>query len=293
MASGVDAALSRTRASAPERDPRTHACFSPLLSLGSIPRSGFPILVTILILWNESCGPRGMAEVKKKTASGGETETAEPFLPSRISMRGLKQASAICRGCHLYLKATQTVFGEGRLRSRLMFVGEMPGDMEDREGRPFVGPAGRILDTALAEVGISRAEAYVTNVVKHFKWEPKGKRRLHKTPNAAEVRACMPWLEAEIELLKPKVLVALGATAAKSLFGRDFSISLQRGQLLESELAPFVTSTMHPSAILRQRGDADRREEMSRLVQDLRLVERLLHDASDPRSKSVTAANDG
>lgn len=221
-----------------------------------------------------------MTEAKRKPAAGEEIQTAEPFLPSRITIRSLKQASALCRGCDLYIRATQTVFGEGRLRSPLMFVGEMPGDMEDREGRPFVGPAGKILDTALTEAGIARTEAYVTNVVKHFKWEPKGKRRLHKTPNASEIRACMPWLDAEIELLKPKVLVALGATAAKSLFGRDFSITAQRGKLLESELAQFATATMHPSAILRQRDEASRREQMKRLIQDLRIVERVLHGES-------------
>lgn len=210
----------------------------------------------------------------------GETATAAPFLPRRLSLRSLQQAAKGCRGCHLYRRATQTVFGEGLVRARLMLVGEVPGDLEDRAGRPFVGPAGRILDRALAEAGIDRDDAYVTNVVKHFKWEPRGKRRLHKTPTAAEVRSCLPWLLAELEVLEPEVLVMLGATAARSLLGRGFRLSQQRGQLVDSDLARQVTATVHPSAVLRQPTDSARRAEMQRLIEDLRVAARVLNGTS-------------
>ena len=206
-------------------------------------------------------------------------DSAAPFLPARRSLASLASAARGCRGCPLYKGAIQTVFGEGRARAPLVLVGEMPGDAEDEAGRPFVGPAGRILDRALAEAGIDRAEAYVTNAVKHFKWEARGKRRLHKTPNANEVRACRPWLLAEIETLAPRVLVALGATAAKSLLGSGFLVSRERGRFVASELAPFVTATLHPSAVLRRRSTAERHAEMRLLVEDLRRVERALHDA--------------
>jgi uracil-DNA glycosylase len=203
--------------------------------------------------------------------------SAADFLPDRRSLKSLKEASDHCRGCHLYRRATQTVFGEGLVRSRLMLVGEMAGDREDEEGKPFVGPAGGILDRGLAEAGIDRDDAYVTNVVKHFKWVPKGKRRLHKKPNAREIGACLPWLEAEIELIKPEVLVCLGATAARTLIGTGFRVSRQRGEILESDWAPYVTATVHPSSILRQTTDRERREAMRRFVNDLKKVEGLLN----------------
>jgi DNA polymerase len=157
-----------------------------------------------------------------------------------------------------------------------MLIGEMPGDGEDRAGKPFVGPAGRILARALEAAEIDRGDAYVTNVVKHFKWEPRGKQRLHKTPNAGEVHSCLPWLEAEIALIEPMVLVALGSTAAKALFGKDFRISVQHGRFVDSPLAPHVTATMHPSAVLRRRTDEERRAELERLIEDMRRIARVL-----------------
>jgi DNA polymerase len=170
------------------------------------------------------------------------------------------------------------VFGEGRPRARIVLVGEAPGDTEDLEGRPFVGPAGQLLDRALAQAGIERQDCYVTNVVKHFKWELRGKRRLHRTPNPAEVRACLPWLEAEIDALRPRLVVALGATAARALLGRGFSLRRQRGAILEAERGPALAATFHPSAILRQQGRAERRAELARLVEDLRGLRRALRD---------------
>ena len=201
---------------------------------------------------------------------------ATAFIPETRSLKALREAAAGCRGCPLYAPATQTVFGEGLRRAELMLVGEMPGDREDRAGRPFVGPAGRLLDRALERAGIDRADAYVTNAVKHFKWEARGKQRLHKTPNTTETRACRPWLEAEIALIEPQVLVALGATAAKSLLGPAFRLSRERGRFVASAFAPYVTATTHPSAILRQRSDAERDAEMQALVEDLRRAGRAL-----------------
>jgi DNA polymerase len=199
--------------------------------------------------------------------------SAADFLPARLSLRSLREASAGCRGCHLWRVGTQTVFGEGAKSSRLMLVGEQPGDEEDLAGRPFVGPAGRLLDRALEEAGIPRDDAYVTNVVKHFKWVAKGRRRLHQKPNAREVGACLPWLEAEIEVVKPEVLVCLGATAAQALLGRAFRVSRQRGEFVPSGLAPHVTATVHPSSILRAATEDDRRREMGLFVDDLRKVQ--------------------
>jgi uracil-DNA glycosylase family protein len=210
------------------------------------------------------------------TPRSPEAASARPFLPERRTLPALRAAAQGCRGCDLYKGATQAVFGEGGTRARLVLVGEIPGDREDRAGRPFVGPAGRVLDEALAAAGIERGETYVTNAVKHFKWEPRGKLRLHKTPNANEVRACRPWLEAELELIHPEALVALGATAARALFGPAFRVSVERGRAVPSELAPFATATVHPSAVLRRPSEADRREEMARLVADLRGVARAL-----------------
>lgn len=199
--------------------------------------------------------------------------SAADFLPAeRRSLTALRSAAAKCQGCPLWQSGTQTVFGEGRQDARLMLIGEMPGDREDIAGKPFVGPAGRLLDQALERAGIERDDAYVTNMVKHFKWEARGRRRLHKTPNRREIGACLPWLEAEIDLIKPEVLICLGATAAKALLGPKFKVSEQRGQLLESDLVPYVTATIHPSAILRLRPDVDRGREIDRLVEDLRVA---------------------
>jgi DNA polymerase len=185
-------------------------------------------------------------------------------------MSSLKAAAADCQACDLWKKGTQTVFGEGQRRAKVLFVGEQPGNEEDLAGRPFVGPAGRLFDNALAEAGIDRKQTYVTNVVKHFKWEPRGKRRIHKKPNAQEVAACRPWLDAEIALIKPDVIIALGATAAQSLLGSQFRVTKQRGQFIESTLAPYVMATVHPSSILRAPDDETRQLEYRRFVDDLK-----------------------
>ena len=206
----------------------------------------------------------------------GATEgSAAAYLPERLSLSGLKEAAAGCKACDLWKTGTQTVFGEGAKKSQVMLVGEQPGDYEDREGRPFVGPAGQLLDRALEEAGIDRRLAYVTNVVKHFKWHARGKRRIHQKPNWAEMTACRPWLEAELQVVQPSVLVCLGATAAQALLGRDFRVSRQRGELVDSPLAPKVIATVHPSAILRA-DEASRDAEMKTFVSDLRKVAGLL-----------------
>ena len=199
-----------------------------------------------------------------------------PLVPDRPTLKNLKEAAAGCRACDLWKTGTQTVFGEGSTKAEIMLVGEQPGDQEDLAGKPFVGPAGRLLDKALEEAEIDRKRAYVTNVVKHFKWQPRGKRRIHQKPNAAEVAACRPWLEAELDVVRPKVLVCLGATAAQALLGRQFRVSQQRGVAVESELAPVVMATVHPSAILRS---DDREEEMALFVEDLRRVAAALRAA--------------
>jgi uracil-DNA glycosylase family protein len=202
--------------------------------------------------------------------------SAVPFLPARLTLASLREAARECQGCPLYQNATQTVFGQGRRDARVFLIGEQPGNDEDLQGKPFVGPAGRILDQGLESAGIERDDAYVTNVVKHFKWEAKGKRRMHKTPGAREIAACLPWLEKEIELIKPEVLVCLGATAAKALLGRNFKVSVQRGLVLPSNFAPHAVATVHPSSILRQPSSEDRGREMTRFVNDLRVVAGLL-----------------
>jgi uracil-DNA glycosylase family protein len=206
----------------------------------------------------------------------GTYASAVAFLPARKSLTSMREAVRGCRGCPLYQHATQAVFGEGARTARLLLVGEQPGNDEDLAGRPFVGPAGRVLDEALAEAGIDRGDAYVTNVVKHFAWTPKGKRRMHRKPNAREIAACLPWLEHEIELLKPKVLVCLGATAAQALFGPSFRVTRDRGQLVETPLAPRALATVHPSSILRAPSDADRRKAMKDFTRDLEVVASLL-----------------
>lgn len=198
--------------------------------------------------------------------------TAAAFLPEKMTLTSLRRASAGCRGCHLWKDATQTVFGEGLKRSRLIIVGEQPGNDEDLEGRPFVGPAGRELDRGLVEAGIDRDEVFVTNVVKHFKWEPRGKRRIHKKPNAVEIQACLPWLESEIAVVQPEVLLCLGATAAKSLFGSSFRVTVDRGKLIDHPLVPRAGATIHPSAILRAPDDVTRRRERDLFIEDLRVV---------------------
>jgi DNA polymerase len=202
---------------------------------------------------------------------------ATPFLPSEQNLESLREAAATCRGCDLYLTGTQTVFGEGRHASEVMLVGEQPGDQEDRAGHPFVGPAGRVLDEALEEVGIDRSTVYVTNAVKHFKWVARGRRRIHSSPNAREVRACKPWLERELAEVKPRVVVVLGATAAQALLGPKFRVTQQRGQPLEETgVAPYVVATVHPSSILRAPDDATRQASRAAFVADLRAVRRLL-----------------
>jgi uracil-DNA glycosylase family protein len=203
-------------------------------------------------------------------------ETAEPLVPERPTLARLREAAADCRACPLWKTGTQTVFGEGLTKAEIVFVGEQPGDREDREGRPFVGPAGRVLDEALAEAGIDRRLAYVTNAVKHFKWEGRGKRRIHQKPNADELAACRPWLDAELSVLDPQVLVVLGATAAQALLGRSFRVTKQRGVPVESDLAPNVVATVHPSSILRAPDEAARREAYAAFVADLQVVRELL-----------------
>jgi uracil-DNA glycosylase len=205
-----------------------------------------------------------------------ETNDATPFLPDRHSLKALREAAADCRGCHLWRPATQTVFGDGRRASRVMLVGEQPGDREDRAGRPFVGPAGRELDRGLEAAGIDRAETYVTNVVKHFKFEERGRRRIHQTPKRFEIDACRPWLDAELEVVKPEALVLLGATAAKALLGSSFRVTKHRGELLDCELAPLVAATIHPSAILRAPDDEARQGEREAFATDLRVIARAL-----------------
>ncbi len=201
-------------------------------------------------------------------------DSAADLIPPRPTLPRLREAAAGCRACPLWERGTQTVFGEGRTGAIAMFVGEQPGDREDRAGTPFVGPAGRLLDEALERVGIDRQAAYMTNAVKHFKWEPRGKRRIHAKPSWSELAACRPWLDAELAVVRPRVLVCLGATAAQSLLGRQFRVTQHRGEWLESDLAERVTATIHPSAILRA---GDRREaELAGLVEDLRLVASVL-----------------
>lgn len=199
--------------------------------------------------------------------------TAVDYLPERRTLPSLREAVQGCRGCSLYANATQAVFGEGPTKAEILMVGEQPGDQEDRRGKPFVGPAGRILSEGLEEAGIDRTQVFVTNIVKHFKFERRGKRRIHKRPAAEEIKACRPWLDAELDVVKPKALVALGATAAQDLFGRSFRVTKQRGEPLDFPFAPLVMATIHPSAILRA-DDDQRDEEYRRFVEDLEALAR-------------------
>ena len=201
--------------------------------------------------------------------------SAAPFVPKTTSIRTLSAAAHECRGCDLYKTATQIVFGAGPARARVVFVGEQPGDQEDRQGAPFVGPAGALLDKALEDAGIPRADVYLTNAVKHFKWEPRGKRRIHKKPRASEIKACRPWLEAELRAVKPQIVVCLGATAAQSVFGPQFTLMQNRGKVLEGE-GRAVVATIHPSAVLRAPDSEGRRAAYESLVADLKVVAKAL-----------------
>jgi uracil-DNA glycosylase len=210
--------------------------------------------------------------VAAKFVAKDESDWRRAPAPDTSSFTTLKTAAKACTACHLYKHATQTVFGEGPQGAKLMLLGEQPGDQEDLAGKPFVGPAGAILDRALEEAGIDRREVYVTNTVKHFKWEPRGKRRIHKKPNSREIAACRPWLEAELRVVRPGLLVCMGATAAQAIFGPSFRVTRERGKLLESELASKVVATVHPSSLLRQPDEESREREYKLFVADLRVA---------------------
>ena len=205
-----------------------------------------------------------------------KVQSAAPLIPPKPTQQKVRDAAAGCKACDLWKLGKQTVFGEGAKAAKIMFVGEQPGFQEDIEGHPFVGPAGKMLDKALVEAGIDREKTYVTNVVKHFKWRPKGKRHMHEKPNAAEIAACRPWLDAEIELLKPDVIVCLGATAAQALLGKDFRVTKQRGQFVESPLAPHVMATVHPSSLLRAPDEKTRHRETKQFIEDLKRIHDVL-----------------
>jgi DNA polymerase len=228
--------------------------------------------------WHVGCNEtaRGGGMPKARTTDGSSAGTAAVLVPEHPTWPRLKDVAAGCRACDLWERGTQTVFGEGARPAKVMFVGEQPGNDEDIAGRPFVGPAGKLLDRALTEADIDRSDVYVTNVVKHFKWEPRGKRRIHAKPNASEIRACRPWLVAEVEVVHPRLIVCLGATAAQSIIGRDFRVSRQRGEVVPSPLGPLVTATVHPSSILRAPDDLTRRTEMKRFIEDLRKIAKFL-----------------
>ena len=199
------------------------------------------------------------------------------------SLEALKRKARNCRACPLWERATQTVFGDGARAAQIVLVGEQPGNDEDLAGKPFVGPAGKLLDRALLEAGIDRKEVYVTNVVKHFKWEPKGKRRIHKKPSSREIAACRAWLDAELSILKPRLLVCLGATAAQALLGKEFKVSRQRGQIIKSNLAEYATATVHPSSILRALDDESRRSQLEEFMKDLKKFARFVHEPSNSK----------
>lgn len=216
--------------------------------------------------------PAKSPPLTRAATASPKNSAATPLLPIPKSIDDARARAKNCQACDLYKRATQTVFGEGARKPRILFVGEQPGDQEDRLGKPFVGPAGKLFDAALEQAGIDRNKTYVTNAVKHFKWEPRGKRRIHKKPNAAEIAACRPWLDTELALLKPEVVVCLGATAAQALLGRTFRVTQSRGKLLESTVAPHIMATVHPSSILRAPDDESRHREMASFVADLRKV---------------------
>jgi len=197
--------------------------------------------------------------------------SAADFLPTRKTLPALREAAKSCRGCDLWQRGTETVFGEGKPGAEVMLVGEQPGNEEDLQGRPFVGPAGRVLDKALAAAGIDRDDVYVTNAVKHFKWEPRGKRRIHKKPNGMQIAACRPWFDEEVNVVRPKVIVALGATAAQAVLGRDFRVTQSRGKVISTGGTPII-ATVHPSSILRSPDDESRHAEMAKFIDDLRVV---------------------
>jgi DNA polymerase len=199
-------------------------------------------------------------------------KSAAEQVPDHPTLASVRAAAKDCRACELWKRGTQTVFGEGGRRAELMFVGEQPGDQEDLTGHPFIGPAGKMLDRALEQAGIDRSLVYVTNVVKHFKWEPRGKRRIHKKPSGAEIAACRPWLDTEVALVRPRAIVCLGATAAQALLGKSFKVTAHRGEFLDSPLAPIVLATVHPSSLLRAPDPETRRAETERFVADLRAV---------------------
>lgn len=211
-----------------------------------------------------------------KSIRGNPGDPAQSKIPSTRTLEGLARIASDCKACDLWKRGTQTVFGEGEPDSKVMFVGEVPGDQEDLAGKPFVGPAGKLLDTALSEAGIDRSKVYVTNAVKHFNWEPRGKRRIHKKPSSSQIAACRPWLDAEIARLRPRVIVCLGATASQALFGKEFRVTQHRGEFIESSLAPYVTATVHPSSILRAPDDETRHEEMRRFVADLKKIAKVI-----------------
>jgi uracil-DNA glycosylase family protein len=208
--------------------------------------------------------------------SNTEFSSAASLIPPRSTLRKLSKIAAGCQACPLWKRGTQTVFGEGPPDAEVVLVGEQPGNDEDLQGHPFVGPAGKLLDRALEEAGIDRTKVYVTNVVKHFKWEPRGKRRIHKKPSSREIAACRPWLDAELALIKPRIVVCLGATAAQALLGAQFRVTQHRGEFVESSLAPFVTATVHPSSILRAPDEATRRAELKRFVLDLKKIAKVI-----------------
>jgi len=221
---------------------------------------------------------RTAAMAREGSTLEAEVGTAAALVPDHPTITGLRAAARSCRACHLYQGATQTVFGEGPRTAKAIFVGEQPGNEEDLDGRPFVGPAGRLLDRAMEEAGIDRRQAYVTNVVKHFKWEPRGKRRIHAKPNAQEIRACRPWLEAEVTVVHARVVVCLGATAAQTVLGREFRVTQRRGEMVPSQLGVPAIATVHPSAILRAPDHATREHELRQFVEDLRAVARVIAD---------------
>jgi uracil-DNA glycosylase len=207
-----------------------------------------------------------------------QNASAADFLPGRRTLKALREAARACRGCPLYAHATQTVFGAGDAHARLILIGEQPGDREDLEGKPFVGPAGQLLDRCLVEAGIDRGLVYVTNAVKHFKWEPRGKRRIHKKPSAREVAACRPWFDAEVDAIHPALIVCLGATAAQALLGRSFRVTQDRGKVLSAPSLPPILATIHPSSILRAPDQQAREEARAGFIQDLRAAAAFLRE---------------